>query len=127
MKVVKNLFYTQDHDWIQVEGSKAYIGITDYAQHALGDIVFVELPEVDSEFNMGETFGVVESVKAASDLIIPVSGTVVETNDEIVDDPALVNSDAFGSWFICVELSDISQLDDLMNAAAYEELCSKEA
>lgn len=125
MKVLKDLFYTKEHDWIRVEGNKAYIGITDYAQHALGDIVFVELPEVDTELSAGDTYGVVESVKAASDLSIHVDGTVVEINETIVDDPALVNVDAFENWMICVELKDKSQLDDLLNAGAYEELCSK--
>ena len=125
MKVLKDLFYTKEHDWIKVEGNKAYIGITDYAQHALGDIVFVELPEVDAELSAGDTYGVVESVKAASDLSMHVDGTVVEINEAIVDDPALVNVDAFENWMICVELKDESQLDNLLNAGAYEELCSK--
>src|SRR4051812_24667475 len=106
MKVLKDLFYTQEHDWVKVEGSKAYIGITDYAQHALGDIVFVELPEVDSELSDGDTFGVVESVKAASDLLIHIDGTVVEINEAVVDDPALINADAFENWLICVEIKD---------------------
>lgn len=126
MKIVKGLFYTEDHEWIKVEGNKAYIGITDFAQNALGDIVFVELPEIDTEFNAGDAFGVVESVKAASDIYIPVDGKVVEANEDIVDDPALVNQDAFENWMIAVELSDKSQLDDLMNAEEYEEHCSKE-
>lgn len=127
MKVVKGLFYTEDHDWIKVEGNKAYIGITDYAQHALGDIVFVELPELETELSAGDTYGVVESVKAASDLLIHVDGTVIEINEDLVDDPALLNSDAYGSWMICVELKDDTQLEELLNAQAYEELCSKEA
>lgn len=126
MKIVKGLFYTEDHEWIKVEGNKAYIGITDFAQNALGDIVFVELPEIETEFNAGDAFGVVESVKAASDIYIPVDGKVVEANEDIVDDPALVNQDAFENWMIAVELSDKSQLDDLMNAEEYEEHCSKE-
>lgn len=125
MKVLKGLHYTSEHDWVKVEGSKAYIGITDYAQHALGDIVFVELPEVDTELGDGDTFGVVESVKAASDLLIHVDGTVVEVNENVVDDPALINADAFENWLICVELKDESQLNNLLDAAAYEELCSK--
>lgn len=125
MKVLKDLFYTKEHDWLRVEGNKAYIGITDYAQHALGDIVFVELPEVDTELSDGDTFGVVESVKAASDLLIHVDGTVVEINESVVDDPALVNADAFENWLICVELNDAAQIDGLLNASAYEELCSK--
>jgi glycine cleavage system H protein len=125
MKVLKDLLYTKEHDWVKVEGNKAYIGITDYAQHALGDIVFVELPEVDTEFSDGDTFGVVESVKAASDLLIHIDGTVVEINEEVVDDPALINSDAYANWLICVEVKDEAQLESLLNASAYEELCSK--
>jgi glycine cleavage system H protein len=127
MKVLKGLFYSKDHEWVRVDGDKAYIGITDFAQHALGSIVFVELPEVDAELSAGDTFGVVESVKAASDMITPVDGKVVELNENIVDDPALVNEDAFENWMIVVELSDKSQLEELLSAEAYEEFCSKEA
>jgi glycine cleavage system H protein len=127
MKVLKDLFYSQDHEWVKVKGDKAYIGITDFAQHALGSIVYVELPEVDAELSAGDTFGTVESVKAASDMIIPVDGTVVELNEAIVDDPALVNEDAFENWMIVVQLSDKAQLENLLSAEAYEEFCSKEA
>jgi glycine cleavage system H protein len=127
MKILKGLYYSKDHEWVKVDGDKAYIGITDFAQHALGSIVFVELPEVDAELSAGDTFGVVESVKAASDMITPVDGKVVELNENIVDDPALVNEDAFENWMIVVELSDKSQLEDLLSAEAYEEFCSKEA
>jgi glycine cleavage system H protein len=127
MKVLKDLFYSQDHEWVKVKGDKAYIGITDFAQHALGSIVYVELPEVDAEFSAGDTFGTVESVKAASDMIIPVDGIVVELNEAIVDDPALVNEDAFENWMIVVQLSDKTQLEELLSAEAYEEFCSKEA
>jgi glycine cleavage system H protein len=127
MKILKGLFYSKDHEWVKVDGDKAYIGITDFAQHALGSIVFVELPEVDAELSAGDTFGVVESVKAASDMITPVDGKVVELNENIVDNPALVNEDAFENWMIVVELSDKSQLEDLLSAEAYEEFCSKEA
>lgn len=126
MKIVKGLFYTEDHEWVKVNGNKAYIGITDFAQKALGDIVFIELPEIDTEFNAGDAFGVVESVKAASDIYIPVDGKVVEANEAIVDDPALVNENAFENWMIAVELSDKSQVEGLMNAEEYEEHCSKE-
>jgi glycine cleavage system H protein len=126
MKVLKDLFYSQDHEWVKVKGDKAYIGITDFAQHSLGSIVYVELPEVDAELSAGDTFGTVESVKAASDMIIPVDGTVVELNEAIVDDPALVNEDAFENWMIVVQLSDKAQLENLLSAEAYEEFCSKE-
>lgn len=127
MKVLKELLYTRDHEWVKVEGEKAYIGITDYAQHAMGDIVFVELPEIDAEMNSEETFGVIESVKAASDMYMPVSGKVIEINESLGDDPALVNIDPYKNWMIVVELSDPSQLDILLKPEEYEELCSKEA
>ena len=103
-----------------MEGEYGYIGITDYAQHALGNVVYVDMPEVDDEVEAGEDFGAVESVKAASDLISPVSGTVVEVNEALEDAPELINQDAFANWIIKVELSDKSELDNLMDAAAYE-------
>lgn len=127
MKVLKNLFYTKEHEWVKVEGEKAYIGITDFAQHALGSIVYVELPEVDSEFSEGDTFGTIESVKAASDVFIPIDGKVIEINDSIVDNPELVNEDAFENWMICVEILNKSQLDGLMSADTYEKFCNEEA
>ena len=123
MNVLRDLLYTKDHEWIKVEGDKAYIGITDYAQHAMGDIVFVELPEVDTELSAGDSFGAIESVKAASDVYIAVSGTVVETNEAVVDDPSLLNQDAYANWMVCVTLSDKSELDALMNADQYEAHC----
>lgn len=126
MKVVKELFYSKDHEWLNVQGDKAYIGITDYAQHALGSIVFVELPEVDSEFSAGDSFGSVESVKAASDLLIPVDGKVLEVNENLVDNPELVNEDPYENWMICIELSDKSLINELLNAENYELHCSKE-
>jgi glycine cleavage system H protein len=127
MKIVKELRYTKDHEWVKVDGNKAYIGVTDYAQKALGDIVFVELPEIDAEFKAEEAFGVVESVKAAADIYIPVSGKIVEINEEIIDDPALVNTDAFENWMVVVELSNMAEIDELLTAEEYEEHCSKEA
>ncbi len=127
MKVLKNLLYTKEHEWVKVSGGKAYIGITDFAQHSLGDIVFVELPEVDSELAEGDTFGVVESVKAASDIYMPINGKVLEANETIVDDPALINEDAYENWMVQIEISDKSQLDDLLTAEEYEDFCSKEA
>lgn len=127
MKVMKELLYSNDHEWVKVDGDKAYIGITDFAQSSLGDVVFIELPEVDAELSKDDVFGAIESVKAASDLNIPVSGKVVEINEDLVDNPAAVNEDAYGNWMIAVELSDKSELEGLMNAEQYEELCSKEA
>lgn len=125
-KVIEGLKYTKDHEWVKVEGNKAYIGITDYAQESLGSIVYVELPDVDTEFAQEDSFGVVESVKAASDVFIPVSGKIVEANQDIVDDPALLNSDAFGNWMILVELSNEAELDELLDADAYKVLLGGE-
>lgn len=125
-KVIEGLFYSESHEYVKVEGDFAYVGITDYAQHALGNVVYVDMPEVDDEVEVDEDFGAVESVKAASDLISPVSGTVVEVNEALEDKPELLNEDAFENWIMKVQLSDKSELDALMDAAAYEELCSKE-
>ena len=127
MKILKDLLYTKEHEWIRVEGDKAYIGITDFAQHALGSIVYIELPEVDTELTIGDTLGAVESVKAASDVYSPIDCTVVEVNEAIVDDPALVNEDAFENWMIAAIISDKFQLDSLLTAKDYKEFCSKEA
>lgn len=125
-KVIEGLFYSESHEYVKVEGNFAYVGITDYAQHALGNVVYVDMPEVDDEVEADEDFGAVESVKAASDLISPVSGTVVEVNEALEDKPELLNEDAFENWIMKVQMSDKSELDALMDAAAYEELCSKE-
>ena len=119
-KVIEGLYYSESHEYVRVEGEYGYVGITDYAQHALGNVVYVDMPEVDDEVEAGEDFGAVESVKAASDLISPVSGTVVEVNEALEDAPELINQDAFANWIIKVELSDKSELDNLMDAAAYE-------
>ena len=125
-KVIEGLFYSESHEYVKVEGDFAYVGITDYAQHALGNVVYVDMPEVDDEVEADEDFGAVESVKAASDLISPVSGTVVEVNEALEDKPELLNEDAFENWIMKVQMSDKSELDALMDAAAYEELCSRE-
>lgn len=125
-KVIEGLFYSESHEYVKVEGGFAYVGITDYAQHALGNVVYVDMPEVDDEVEADEDFGAVESVKAASDLISPVSGTVVEVNEALEDKPELLNEDAFENWIMKVQMSDKSELDALMDAAAYEELCNKE-
>ncbi len=122
-KVIEGLYYSESHEFIRVEGDFGFIGITDYAQHALGNVVYVDMPEVDDEVEAGEEFGAVESVKAASDLISPVSGTVVEVNEALEDQPELINADAFENWIIKVELSDKTELDNLMEAADYEAFC----
>lgn len=124
-KVIEGLYYAESHEYVRVDGEFGYIGITDYAQHALGNVVYVDMPEIDDEVEAGEEFGAVESVKAASDLISPVSGTVVEVNEALVDNPELLNSDAFENWIIKVELADKTELDNLMDAAAYEAFCAK--
>ena len=124
-KVIEGLYYSESHEYVRVEGDFAFVGITDYAQHALGNIVYVDMPDVDDEVTAEEDFGAVESVKAASDLISPVSGTVVEVNEALEDLPELINQDAFENWIIKVELSDKGELDNLMDAAAYEAFCAK--
>ena len=122
-KVIEGLYYSESHEYIRVEGDYGFIGITDYAQNALGNVVYVDMPEVDDDVEAGEEFGAVESVKAASDLYSPVSGTVVEVNEALEDTPELINKDAFENWIIKVELSDKSELDALMDAKAYEAFC----
>ena len=124
-KVLEGLYYSESHEYVRVEGNYGFIGITDYAQNALGNVVYVDMPEVDDDVEAGEEFGAVESVKAASDLFSPVSGTVVEINEALEDQPELVNQDAFTNWIIKVELSDMSELDSLMNAADYAAFCEK--
>jgi glycine cleavage system H protein len=124
-KVIEGLYYSESHEYIRVEGQYGFIGITDYAQQALGTVVYVDMPEVDDEVEAGEEFGAVESTKAASDLISPVSGTVVEVNEALEDQPELINQDAYENWIIKVELSDKAELDSLMDAKAYEAFCDK--
>ena len=119
-KIIDGLYYSESHEFVKVEGDFGYVGITDYAQHELGNVVYVDMPEVDDEVEAGEDFGAVESVKAASDLVCPVSGTVVEVNEALDDEPGLINKDAFENWIIKVELSDKSELENLMDAAAYK-------
>ncbi|MBG3870415.1 glycine cleavage system protein GcvH [Staphylococcus haemolyticus] len=123
MVVPSELKYSKEHEWVKVEGNTVTIGITEYAQGELGDIVFVELPEVDDEINEGDTFGSVESVKTVSELYAPVSGKVVESNEELEDSPEFVNESPYEkAWMVKVELSDESQLDDLLSADQYKEM-----
>ena len=119
-KVVEGLRYSEDHEWVKVEGDIAVIGISDFAQKELGDITYADLPEVDDEFNAGDDFGALESVKASSELLSPVSGKVVEVNPELEDTPEKINEDAYEAWIIKVEMSDPSQVDTLLDAAAYK-------
>ena len=122
-KVIEGLYYAESHEYVKVDGEYGYIGITDYAQSQLGNVVYVDMPEVDDEVTAGEEFGAVESVKAASDLFSPVSGTVVEVNEALEDQPELINEDAFENWIIKVQLSDPSELESLMSAQEYEGIC----
>ena len=124
-KVIEGLYYSESHEFVKVEGEYGYVGITDFAQHELGNVVYVDMPEVDDEVSAGEDFGAVESVKAASDLISPVSGVVVEVNEALEDEPELVNKDAFENWIIKVKLDDKSELDALMDAEAYAKFTEK--
>jgi glycine cleavage system H protein len=118
--------YTKEHEWISVDGAKGTVGITEYAQSSLGDIVFVDLPQVGAELKAGEIFGSVESVKAVSDLYSPVTGTVTEVNESLKDAPEKINQDANATWMLKVELGDSSELDNLLSAADYEKFVSEE-
>ena len=122
MKVIKDLYYTEDHEWLKVDGEEAYIGLADFAQDQLGDIVYVELPEVDDEYEKEEGFSAVESVKAAADVYMPVDGKITEVNEELLDDPALINE----NWIVKIEIADKSQLDDLMTSEEYEKFLDEE-
>jgi glycine cleavage system H protein len=127
MKVLEGLYYSNDHEWVKVEGDEASVGITDFAQEHLGDIVYVELPEIDDEFAKEDSFSVVESVKAASDVYLPVSGKVTAVNEALEDDPALLNADAYENWIVKIALNDKAELDDLMTSEEYEKFLEEEA
>ena len=122
-KVIEGLYYSESHEYVRVEGEYGYVGITDYAQSQLGNVVYVDMPEEDDEVTAGEEFGAVESVKAASDLFSPVSGTVVEVNSALEAEPELINQDAFENWIMKVRLSDSSELENLLDAEAYAKIC----
>ena len=117
-KIIEGLYYAESHEYVRVEGEYGYVGITDYAQHELGNVVYVDMPDVDDDVTAGEDFGAVESVKAASDLISPVSGTVVEVNEALNDNPELVNSDPYANWIIKVQLSDVAEVENLAGGDA---------
>jgi len=120
MKIIKGCYYTKEHEWIKLDGDKAYVGITDYAQHSLGDIVYVELPESDDFFEEGESFGVLESVKAAADIYMPIEGKIEEINEQLEDEPELLNKDAYENFIMKIEISDEAELDDLLSKEEYE-------
>lgn len=122
-KVIEGFYYSESHEFVKVEGNIAIVGITDYAQQQLGNVVYVDMPEVDDEVSQCEDFGAVESVKAASDLISPVSGTVVEVNTALEEHPELINEDAFENWIMKVEMSDAGELANLLDAKGYEAIC----
>jgi glycine cleavage system H protein len=126
MKIMEGNYYTKDHEWISVEGNVGTVGISDYAQHALGDIVFVELPEEGDSLDKGEAFGAIESVKAASDAYLPVGGTVIEINESLEEEPELLNVDCYKNWIVKIEIADLSELDELMNPVEYEAHISEE-
>ena len=121
--IPENLYYTEEHEWISIEGDVATIGITDFAQSSLGDIVFVELPESETEFEDGDSFGVVESIKSVSDLYTPLSGSVLEKNEEVEDSPEKLNENAFGAWLVKIKMSDSSQVENLLSAQKYNAFC----
>ena len=126
MNIPGDLKYTEGHEWVRVEGNVAYVGISDHAQHELGDIVYVELPEVDTEIDSKEEATNIESVKAAAPVYSPVSGKIVEVNEDLEDNSENINSDAYGSYIFAVEMKDPSELDSLMDADAYKEFLEKE-
>lgn len=121
-KIIDGLYYTQSHEWVKVEDSFAYIGITDYAQESLGEIVFVELPEEEDQVEAGSEFSAIESVKAASDIVSPVTGVIVMVNDELEDSPELINEDSYENWIVKIELEDKSELNSLLTAEQYKEI-----
>ena len=125
-KTIEGLFYSESHEWVKVDGETAIIGISDHAQQAMGNIVYVDMPEEEDEVTANEDFGAVESVKAASDLTSPVSGVVVEVNEALADAPELLNKDAYENWIIKVKMDDPEELKNLMDAAAYEKFCENE-
>ena len=120
-KVVEGLLYSESHEWVKVDGNVAIIGVTDFAQSEMGDITYVDMPDVDDEFEAGDDFGALESVKTSSEVITPVSGKVIARNDALEDSPELINEDAYAAWLVKIEMSDSSELDSMMNAAKYSE------
>ena len=126
--VPEDLHYSKDHEWLRVDGDQAIIGITDYAQNSLGDVVYVELPKVDDEFAAHEAFGSVESVKAVSEVFNPVSGTVAKINETLADEPETVNTDPYGAgWMIQIKMSNPGEVDSLLTAAEYEDFTKAES
>ena len=121
-KIIEGLKYSETHEWVKVEGNVAIVGVSDFAQKEMGDITYVDMPDIDDEVSKDEEFGALESVKASSDLVSPVSGVVVEKNEALEDAPELINQDPYENWIIKVEMSDASELDALLDAAGYASL-----
>ncbi|MCK4259250.1 MAG: glycine cleavage system protein GcvH [Halanaerobiales bacterium] len=126
MRLERNLKYTKEHEWLRVEGEEVFIGITDFAQHQLGDIVFVELPEVGDEFSISDSFAVVDSVKATSDVYMPFDCKILEANEKLVDSPERINEEPYENWMIKVKPVDLSQLDEMLDVEEYEKFCAEE-
>lgn len=124
-KVIEGLLYSESHEWVKVDGDIATIGVSDFAQKEMGDITYVDMPDEDDEVSVGEEFGALESVKASSELVSPVSGVVVEKNEALEEQPELINEDAYSAWIIKVKLSDLSELDELMDAESYKNQIEK--
>lgn len=124
-KIEKGLLYTEDHEWLRIEDGFGYVGLTDFAQHQLGDIVYIELPDVDEEYEIGESIGSVESVKTAADINIPVSGVVVEVNEDLDAEPEKVNEDPYKTWICKIKINDNAEVEDLMTDAQYEDFCEE--
>lgn len=121
-RIVEGLLYSESHEWVKVDGNVAIIGVSDFAQSEMGDITYVDMPDVDDEIAAGDEFGALESVKTSSELVSPVSGKVIACNDELEDKPELINEDAYRAWIIKIEMSDKSELDSLLSAGAYAEI-----
>lgn len=124
-KIEKGLLYTEDHEWLKVDGEYGYVGLSDFAQHQLGDIVYIELPDVDEEYEIGESIGSVESVKTAADINIPVSGVVVEVNEDLDAEPEKVNEDPYETWICKIKINDNVEVEDLMTDSQYEDFCEE--
>lgn len=125
MKIIKGCYYTKEHEWIKVEGEKAYVGITDYAQHSMGDIVYVELPETDDFFDEGDSFGVLESVKAAADIYMPIQGKIEGINEQLEDEPELLNKAPYENYLIVIKDFNTEELEDLMDDGEYKQFCDE--
>lgn len=125
MNIKEGLLYSESHEWVKVEGKTAWIGISDHAQHALGSVVFIELPKVGATFKKGDAMGAVESVKAASDVYTPVSGKILEVNKALEGSPEMLNDDPYGAWIVKIELTNDAELKSLLNAKDYQPLCEE--